>query len=146
MFAASHRAFPGLRLGILVAVAWCVACAETDYELVDWQLDLVSDQVQAIASARVCSTRALAQDFMVMDEHLVMPGLPNDGDVQVVVDVFDEQGERIGSSGPVLLEQPLFEAKLLRCSFGECDSPCAAGSDINGGERTVAIRFLEDQG
>lgn len=145
MFTAARRAFSGPTLGILVAVAWCVACAEMDYEPVDWQLDLVSDQVQAIASARVCSTRALTQTFMVMDEHLVMPGLPNDGDVQVVVEVFDEEGERIGSSGLVLLEQPLFEVKLLRCSVGECDSPCAVGTDIIGGGRAVAIRFLEDQ-
>jgi hypothetical protein len=135
----------GARCWLFAALVGCVACAESTYEPVDWQLDLLTDQVVAIASARVCSTRALAKDFVVVDEHVVMPGLPNEGDVQVVVDVYDVDGRRFGSSGPVLLEQEQHVVPLLLCSEDGCDAVCVEGAAENGGERSLAIRFLAER-
>jgi len=131
------RAFGSILLPIVAA------CAEHPHQLVDWQLDLEVSDRSDYGVARVCTTRAAERDFVVVDDHFVMPGLPGDGEVQVVVDIMDDQGEWIASSGPILLEEVLVVSTMLDCRTGECSEPCVGGSDITGGTRALAVRFVD---
>jgi hypothetical protein len=131
-----------LQGALLLVFGVGVGCAEIPYHVVDWQLDLEVAELSPYAVARVCTTRASERDFVVVDEHFVMPGLPGDGEVQVVIDVMNDQGEWIASSGPILLEGPLVSSVMLDCTQGECAEPCVGGTDSDGGLRSLAVRFV----
>ena len=119
-----------IALGGLLAVL--VSCARTEHTVVDWHLDLVLEAPESVATARVCSNRAPNREFIVVDSHFVLTGVPMEGDVELTIDLYDASGVPFASSGRLRLDAPFLAVQAQACGMDSCESECVVEPSFDG--------------
>ena len=123
--------------GLLLAVA---ACARTDYEPVDVQVDVEAPLPEDAAQVRLCVEGGVARTFGAADGIFALTGVRPEPVPVLEVQAMDGEDAILGAAGPVTLDTGYTSVPWAACDSCE---PCIGGGDPAPEETAwvVGVRF-----